>query len=295
MPKAGEATSITWGAQFRTVALALRHHRHGQRAETRIMRSLTDIGQLAGWTAFDAGNHGLAQRYFFTALQLARECGYDPMAAHITADLAFQAASCGNASDAVRLGEAAVELAATAPPKVRASVRSRAAYGHAVAGDMAAFERSYRTALDDVVRAGAAEPGWMYFLTPGHLDAQAGYALIHAGTLAHRTDTTTARSLLRPGQRLLRTGAHDRGFVDAAQRRALFEGAWLAVAAAACGNTEAACEHGRIAVTRTRTVRSTRSLDVLKLLAFRLRRSRRNEYVRDFLPELETAVIGQAR
>jgi len=80
---------------------------------------------------------------------------------------------------------------------------------------------------------------------------------------------------------------------DASQRRALFEGAWLAVAAAGQGDLEQACAVGQVAVARTRTVRSQRSNAVLGVLAQQLRRRRRNEHVEAFLPTLRTALAGR--
>lgn len=136
-------------------------------------------------------------------------------------------------------------------------------------------------------------PDWLYYLTPSHLDVQAGYALVHAGTLAADDgDRSAGRSLLRRGDALIRTDAFQRPLNEPQQRRALFEGAWLATAAAAQGQLEEACALGRIALERTRTVQSARSVDVLHRLARRLRRAQRNEYVRDFLPVLEAALAG---
>ena len=138
------------------------------------------------------------------------------------------------------------------------------------------------------------EPAWMYYLTPNHLDTQAGYALIHAGTLAAAAgDHQTGTALLRRGERLLRTGAHAVPVDHPAQRRALFEGAWLSVAAAGQGHLEQACTIGRLAVTRLNGVQSARSAQVLRLLARRLHRCGRHEYVRDFLPTLDAAVARQ--
>jgi hypothetical protein len=284
------------GANFRAVALLLRQGGHPARVETRLFAALATIGQLAGWMAFDAGRHGLAQRYFFTALRCARESGYQSMAAHIMADLAFQTATLEHAADAIALGETATELADRAPAGVQASVRTRLAYGYAIAGRLDPFERSYQQAIDCLHGdRNGHEPDWLYFLTPNHLDTQAGYALAHAGTLAlDAGNQSTARNLLRRGETLLRTGAHDRPLIEPQQRRALFEGAWLATAAAAQGKLEDACSVGRTAIERTTTVRSARSIDVLQRLATRLRRAQRNEYVRGFLPDLDTALTRAA-
>jgi hypothetical protein len=218
------------------------------------------------------------------------------MAAHVLADLAFQAATCEHAADAIGLGEAASGAASGMPATVRASVATRLAYGYAIAGRMGDFECAYQSGLDALTRrSDGDEPAWMYFLTPSHLDTQAGYALTHAGVLAQGADDPgAARALLRRGSQLLRTGAHAVSFDHGAQRRALFEGAWLAVAAASQGDLEQACRIGQVAVARTRTVRSHRSTEVLGVLAGRLRRRSRNEHVAGFLPALEAALAGQA-
>ncbi len=173
------------GAQFRAVALLLRQGGHPTRVECRLFAALAEIGQLAGWMALDAGRHGLAQRYLFTALRAAREADYRPMAAHVLADLAFQAATREYASDAIALGQAAARAATVSPAGVRASVQTRLAYGHALAGRLDDFDRAHATGLDTIAdRDLGEEPAWMYYLTPNHLDTQAGYALTHAGTLA---------------------------------------------------------------------------------------------------------------
>ena len=49
------------GAQFRAVALLLRQGSHPATIERRLFAALAELGQLAGWMAFDAGQHGLAK------------------------------------------------------------------------------------------------------------------------------------------------------------------------------------------------------------------------------------------
>lgn len=286
----GQAHLAYVGAQFRAVALLLRQPCHPGHVERRLFAALAELGQLAGWMAFDAARNGLAQRYFFTALRAAGEAGSRPMAAHVLADLAFQAASRNQPTDAVFLGETAARVASGTPATVRASVSTRLAYGYAIAGRHTDFDRAHRSALDTLADRGHDEPAWMYFLTLGHLDTQAGYALIHAATLDHPPHGDP-RQLLRQGRRLLRTGAHAVPLTDTgSQRRALFEGSWLAVAAAARGDLEQACALGRRALARTDTVQSPRSMDVLRTLADHLRRRTRNDHVADFLPDLTAAL-----
>ncbi len=285
------------GAQFRSVALLLRQGGHPAWVERRLFAALAEIGQLGGWMALDAGRHGLAQRYLFTALRVAREADYHSMAASVLADLACQAATREHSGDAIALGQAAVRIAAVSSAGVCALVQTRLAYGYAVAGQLDDFDRAHATVLDTFAdRDPAAEPFWMDHFTPNHFDSRAGYALTHAGTLAAAAgDHQTGAALLRRGERLLRAGAHALPADHFDQRRVLFEGAWLSVAAAGQGDLEQACMIGSLAVTRLNRVQSVQSAQVLRLLAKRLHRCGRNEYVRDFLPTLDAALARQPR
>jgi hypothetical protein len=245
--------------------------------------------------AFDAGRHGLAQRYLFTALRAAHDAGYTSMAGHVLADMSFQATTLGESKDAVVLGEAAVRTARRSPASVRASILSRLAHAYAGAGRIREFDRTRGEALDGLATRNAdQDPEWMYYLTPNHLDCQAGYSLVLMGRrLLAAGDRTGGRALLRRGQALLRTGAHDRPAADPSQRRALYEGAWLSLGYAAHGQLDDACQVGRIAVSRLDRVRSPRSVDLLRRLAADLMRRKRNVFVQEFLPELNSALARQ--
>lgn len=292
--KGGGANLTYVGTQFRAVAFVLQQGGHATKVEARLLACLSELGQLAGWMALDAGKHGLAQRYLLTALRAADAAAYRSMAAHILADLSFQAASCEESADAVRFAEVAQRAALGTPATVRASVLSRAAYGYAVAGDQNGFDRAYNESCEIVEQRGTDEPHWMYYLTTNHLDTQAGYALAHAGNRAlNNGDVKESRPLLDRGSRLLRTGAHKAPLNDdSQQRRAMFEGAWLAVAAAGRGDLEQACVEGRRAIARAADVSSDRSIGVLRALQVRLRHRHQNEYVADFLPVLNATIAS---
>ncbi|MET9241293.1 carph-isopro domain-containing protein [Nonomuraea sp. NPDC003709] len=285
------------GAQFRSIGLLLHEGGHPTAVTARLLQALAEVGQLAGWMAFDATHHGLAQRYFATALRAAHQVNNLPLCAHILADLSFQAASRDHPADAITLGEAARRASDAAPAAVRASVLSRLAFAYATADRYTDFQRSRdmaRELVDEPLTG--HEPRWMYFLTPNHLDCQAGYALIHLGmTRQHDGTTAKARTLLGQGIDLLQTGAHSRSHETTHQRRALYEGAWLALGNSARGELESACQIGEITARRLRTVRSPRSTDLLRRLAVDLRRRQRNPYVRSFLPRLEHALQATNR
>ncbi|MCZ4100768.1 transcriptional regulator [Streptomyces sp. H39-C1] len=285
------------GAQFRAVGLLVHDGGHSETVLTRLVRALAEIGQLAGWMAFDAADHGLAQRYFVTALRAAHQVNDLPLCAHILADLAFQAASRGHPADAIALGEAARRASDAAPLAVRASVLSRLAYAYAAAGRAADFARTRSTARELIERRGGGEdePRWMYFLTDNHLDCQAGYSLIQMGRTQQRDGSNaSAKSVLTQGSDLLETGAHQVVRGDPSQRRGLFEGAWLALGHSARGDLELACQVGQAAADRLDVVRSPRSTALLQQLAADLRRRQRNPYVSSFLPVLEQALAQNA-
>ncbi|GLI03656.1 carph-isopro domain-containing protein [Phytohabitans aurantiacus] len=286
----GGAAGLSYvGAQMRAVLLVLRDGGHTDATTRRLLVALADLAQLAGWKAVDAAQPGLAQRYLLTGLRAAHDAGYRSMEAHILADLAFQAASAGDGRDAVALGEAATRVAETGPASVHASVTSRLAFAHSAAGNLAECERAWLNAQDHLTgRRTGQDPDWLYYLTSNHLDCQAGYAMILAGR--RNASNAAGRALLRRGAALLRTGAYARPASEPSQRRALYEGAWLALGYTAHGKLDAAARVVRLALPRLGTVRSPRSVALLTQLAQDMRRRKRNQIVADLLPDLETAL-----
>lgn len=283
------------GAQVRAAMLVLRDGGHSEPTIRRLLVALADLSQLAGWKAFDAAKPGLAQRYFFTGLRAAHDAGYRPMEAHILADLAFQAASLGDSADGVVLGEAAQRVAARSPASVQASVLSRLAYTYDAAGRVEDCERGWQRSRDQLAaRHPDRDPDWMYYLTGNHLDCQVGYAMILAGRQMIADGLgAPGRAMVRKGADLLRTGAYDRRPDGPHQRRALYEGAWLALGYTAHGKLDEACQVTRMALPRLAQVRSPRSLALLRTLAGDLRRRKRHQAVGDLLPDLEAALARQ--
>jgi hypothetical protein len=281
------------GAQFRAVGLLIHEGGHSSAVTIRLIRALAEIGQLAGWMAFDAADHGLAQRYFTTALRAAHQVNDFALCSHILGDLSFQAASRGHPADAIALGEAARRASEAAPIAVQASVLSRLAYAYASASRDNDFAHARGTARELIGNRddGREEPRWMYFLTDNHLDCQAGYSLIQMGRKRHKEgNIVQGRRFLAQGTEMLRTGAYEVPRGDPSQRRAMFEGAWLALGHSAYGNLETACAIGQIATDRLDAVRSPRSAALLHQLAEDLRRRQRNPFVRGFLPVLENSL-----
>ena len=129
-------------------------------------------------------------------------------------------------------------------------------------------------------------------LTPNHLDCQAGYSMILAG---RHTGAADGRALLRKGEALLRTGVYASAPNVPYQRRALYEGAWLALGYTAHGKLDDACAVVRMALPRLGHVRSPRSAALLATLAAELRRRKRSQAVADVLPDLEAALALRSK
>jgi hypothetical protein len=280
-------------AQVQGVAQLIRDGRRSERDARRLFVALADLAQLGGWMALDAAQPGLAQRYLLLGLRAAQAAEYPAMVAHVLADLSFQRASQGSRTDAVALGVAAAEAAKGSTGSVRASVLSRLALAYAQTGQTTAFEQTRGAALDAMEqRSEAEDPAWMYYLTPNHLVCQSGYALVAMGRRS-MADGSRARGriLLRRGEHALRSGAHDHPLEHPGQRRALFEGAWLALGYVAHGKIEEACATAQVALSRTEQVRSPRSILLLEQLAHDFRRLQRNPCVREVLPQLDATVV----
>lgn len=72
-----------------------------------VFAAAADAAEVLGWSAYDAGRHGAAQRYFVQGLRLAREANDHLMGGQILSNLSHQANYLGNFSDAVQFARAA--------------------------------------------------------------------------------------------------------------------------------------------------------------------------------------------
>jgi tetratricopeptide (TPR) repeat protein len=70
-------------------------------------REVAALTRLAGWTAYDTGAHGLAQRYLTQAFRLAKAAGDKPLCGRILAGMSHQANFLGHYQRAVDLARAA--------------------------------------------------------------------------------------------------------------------------------------------------------------------------------------------
>ncbi|MCA1673070.1 MAG: helix-turn-helix domain-containing protein, partial [Actinobacteria bacterium] len=138
--------------------------------------ALADLGQLCGWSAFDMGEHGLAQRYYIAGLRAAHSADDRPFGAHILASMAWQATDQGQPAQAVTFIETA--LAGTrgrATPALLAELYLRQAAAFAALHDTSACTAAISRAR---VQAEQLKPDddplWLYWLDPAAVTGNAG-------------------------------------------------------------------------------------------------------------------------
>ncbi|MGH3942527.1 MAG: hypothetical protein ACRDTG_28675 [Pseudonocardiaceae bacterium] len=283
----GGGAALTYvNAQFQAVAHLLHTAEHGGHITRRLLVAWAELGQLAGWMAADTERHGLAQRYYLTALRAAHNAGDKPLGANVLSMMASDAANREQASDAISLGTAAVELAHRSPMIVQALVSSRLAYGYALVGDADRFHAAHGRSRELVEHPTGHRPRWAYYVSPQFADAVGGLYQVSLGrACSHnsRRHLGNAATLLTPEA----TAASDYPY----PREALLSGTALATAYVGLGELEQACDVGRTALGRLPHLHSPRCLTNLRRLADELRSRKLNPHVRDFSTELDHRLV----
>lgn len=136
-----------------------------------------ELSRLAGWTAFDVGQHDAAQRHFIQALRLARAGRDVQLGCYVLTTMAMQSLLRGFASEAVDMAQGAFERAkGHAAPRVLAFTKLIEARAHAHANDPKAASRALAASETLLGLADARpgdEPGWIDFYHHARLSADA--------------------------------------------------------------------------------------------------------------------------
>jgi tetratricopeptide (TPR) repeat protein len=106
----------------------------------------TDLAYRCGFMCFDDEKHGLAQRYYRLALQLARENGDRTRHGIVLRAMSVQARALGHHRAALCLAETAVEAAPMVDPTRQAFLYGQLAVAHAADGDSIAAAAHLATA-----------------------------------------------------------------------------------------------------------------------------------------------------
>ncbi|MFJ3819864.1 regulator [Streptomyces nodosus] len=232
---------------------------YGEQTGRRLFAAAADLTRLAGWTSYDIGAHGLAQRYFVQALRLAQAAGDRLYGAYVLVTMSRQAVYLGHGREAVQLARVAQQgVGTSAPPVVQALLHAVEARGHGVLGEVRASTASLVRAERalETVRPGDEAPYWARFFDEAQLADEFGHC--------HR-DLQQYRAAVQHAERSLRLRAP--GFA----RSRLFCRVVLAGARLGLGELDQACQLGAEAAGQASEMRSARAV----------------EYVRDFERRLE--------
>lgn len=129
-----------------------------------LMAATARLCDLCGYMSWDSGRQGLAQRYFIQALRLAQASGNRALGAHVLVDMATQAHSLGDATQALDLASAGLDCGSPVTEARCAAWQGRA---HAFRGDQRACAQACSIAERALDRAApAGERVWFKVFTP---------------------------------------------------------------------------------------------------------------------------------
>lgn len=131
-----------------------------------LFRVTAEMARLAGWTAFDAGQHSVAQRHFIQALRLARAGDDADLGSYILTTMAMQSLMRGFTSEAIDMAQGAYQRGRTLDPRVAGFAKLIEARSHARAGDERATSACIAQSERLAERGTDAEgPAWIGFFT----------------------------------------------------------------------------------------------------------------------------------
>jgi hypothetical protein len=100
-----------------------------------MMSAASDLCYLTGYMAVDEGVHGLAQRYYMKALELAGAAQDHLTYCTTLRGMSVQAVDLGHGREAMRLADAAAAASPQAGPRMRAFLAGQQAHASAQIGD----------------------------------------------------------------------------------------------------------------------------------------------------------------
>lgn len=143
----------------------------------KLYAAAAEVAELLGWTAYDLGRHGLAQRYLVQSLRLAQAAGDRTLSARVMASLSHQANYLGRFQVAAQLARAAQEGArTTASPAAMSMFLAMEARAMAGAGDQRLASTALKEAEAFFARSEqVSEPSWISYFDAAELAGEAAH------------------------------------------------------------------------------------------------------------------------
>lgn len=236
------------------------------------------LAAMAGWSSYDAGEYGLAQRYMTQGLRLCAEGRDRVLGGQILAGLSHLATNLGRPDEGVALARAGVATAKGAgSPLGLMRLYAMSARGHAAQGHSCEASEALRLAEQqlDVSRGADQESVWVRYLDHHYLQAEAALCFRDLG-LAGQAERTASESLSANADR---------------RRRQAISRSVLATAHLQQDRLDEAVGTATEALDTLSTVHSERSIQALRDFRRRLEPRRDEPLVQEF--ELRSrAVLG---
>jgi hypothetical protein len=238
---------------------------HGSYTDTigrQLFTATAQLSRLAGWTAFDNGDHPNAQRHYIQALRQARAAADIPLGGYVLTCMALQCSLAGFHTDAIDMIDAAVQRTrGHTTPRVQAFFKLIQARVHARDGNPRAADTALaaaETLLDTAATHTGDDPTWIDFFDHPRLAADA---------------IEIQRDLTRP-HHALRWNTHATMPTDTYARSHAIRQSVLASTHLQSHHPdlEHALEHGHHAITTLTTVNSARAVNYLNALLSQLSR-----------------------
>lgn len=124
--------------------------------------TVAELGEVAGWLAFDAMRHGEARRLNSQALHLARLAGDTSMELFVLGNMALLAQETGRSREALRIVELMERFSPS--PRVRVMTTLRRARAAAALGDERAVELMHRAKAEVDSSLRTTDPEWAWWV-----------------------------------------------------------------------------------------------------------------------------------
>jgi len=159
---------------LRTDLHAMLHARFADSLRPGLFSAAAEGTLLAAWMSYDAGIHGLAQRYFIQALKLADFADNQLLGGSILDAMSHQATYLGRSADAVNLARAARSgTRGVATHGVTAHFHAMEARALAVGGDAAGAGKALNSAVRVFEKRNpGTDPDWISYFNDAELSAE---------------------------------------------------------------------------------------------------------------------------
>jgi hypothetical protein len=168
---------------FRNEIVPLLRKHHPELIRREIFSAAAEVTQLLGWSAYDAGRHGPAQRYLMQSLRLAQEAEDLALGGWVLSSLSHQANYLGRHTEALQFARAAQTSAANQPSQtVNAVLLAMEARALASIGDSVGCALALnRTEQAFLLRNPDNDPEWVSYFDELELAGEAAHCFRDLG------------------------------------------------------------------------------------------------------------------